>query len=235
MGQILGFLYGIQTSIHDTFADRIASFAQSHDWAALLAILPLGVVFGLAHAMTPGHSKSVLASYLVGSNESRWRGLATAGVLAVTHIASAVILAVSASALVTRTIVGAGQTPLLDMISRGLLMAIGVWLIIRALINRPHAHGEGLAVGFVAGLVPCPLTLFVMFYALSRSVPEAGLVFAFAMLIGVGVVLCGVALLAMVARDLVVRHAHLVGPVSRIVEGLAGLVLLAIALGELTG
>lgn len=74
MGRILAFLYGIQTSIHDTFADRIASFAQSHDWAALLAILPLGVVFGLAHAMTPGHSKSVLASYLVGSNESRWRG-----------------------------------------------------------------------------------------------------------------------------------------------------------------
>ena len=81
--------------------------------------------------------------------------------------------------------------------------------------------------------MPCPLTLFVMFYAMSRSVPEAGPVFAFAMLIGVGLVLSGVALLAVVARDLVVRHAHLVGPVSRVVEVLAGVVLLVIALGEL--
>ena len=33
-------------------------------------------------------------------------------------------------------------------------------------------------VGVIAGLVPCPLTLFAMFLALSRGVPEAGLTFA---------------------------------------------------------
>jgi ABC-type nickel/cobalt efflux system permease component RcnA len=235
MQQLLDFLYDVQRAIHDTFAERIAGFSATHDWAALLAILPLGAVFGLVHAMTPGHSKSVLAAYIVGSNDSRWRALATAAVLALTHIGSAVVLAVTASALVTRTIVGVGQAPMLDLISRSLLVLIGVWLIVRALIKRPHVHGEGLAVGFVAGLVPCPLTLFVMFYALSRSVPEAGLVFALAMLVGVELVLSGVALLAVLARDLVVRHAHLVGPISRVVEVLAGVMLLAIAVGELVG
>ncbi len=41
----------------------------------------------------------------------------------------------------------------------------------------PHVHGEreGVAVGFMAGLISCPLTLFVMTFAISRGVPEAGI------------------------------------------------------------
>ena len=68
------------------------------------------------------------------------------------------------------------------MLSRGLLIAIGLWLLVGALRHRPHAHGEGFAVGFVAGLAPCPLTLFAMVLALARGVPEAGLAFAAAMM-----------------------------------------------------
>ena len=39
--------------------------------------------------------------------------------------------------------------------------------------------------GVVAGLVPCPLTLFAMVAGISRGVPEAGLTFAVATLFGV--------------------------------------------------
>jgi nickel/cobalt exporter len=134
------------------------------------------------HALTPGHSKSVLGAYVLGSGLSAARALATAFVLALTHISSAIVLALVANALVTRTIVGAGQAPALELASRLLLIAIGAWLIARALRHRPHVHGEGLAVGIIAGLVPCPLTLFTMTYAVARGVPEAGLAFALAML-----------------------------------------------------
>ncbi|TIW69718.1 MAG: ABC transporter permease, partial [Mesorhizobium sp.] len=72
--------------------------------------------------------------------------------------------------------------PALETLSRGLLGLIGVWIIWRALRgrHRHHVH-EGEAVGFMAGLIPCPLTLFVMTYAISRGIPWAGLVFAVAM------------------------------------------------------
>ncbi|WP_425459635.1 hypothetical protein [Hankyongella ginsenosidimutans] len=35
----------------------------------------------------------------------------------------------------------------------------------------------------MAGLIPCPLTLFVMTFALSRGVPEAGVAFAGVMML----------------------------------------------------
>src|SRR5205807_10018407 len=184
---------------------------------------PVGIVFGAVHALTPGHGKSVLASYLVGSRLKTLSGLAVAGTLAITHVLSAVVIALLALPLVTRTLGGVGRAPLLEGLSRGLLAAIGLWLIIRAWRGRGHPHGEGLTVGVVAGLVPCPLTLFAMIISLGRGVPEAGLIFAVAMLIGIALTLSCIALLTVIARDgmvqLMTRHGTSLERLSRVLDG----------------
>ncbi|TIM37420.1 MAG: hypothetical protein E5Y56_33685, partial [Mesorhizobium sp.] len=50
---------------------------------------------------------------------------------------------------------------------------------------RHYDAEEGAAFGFMAGLIPCPLTLFVMTFAIVRGVPEAGIAFAVTMMAGV--------------------------------------------------
>jgi ABC-type nickel/cobalt efflux system permease component RcnA len=70
---MLGFIVDIQRDIRGALSDDIAAFAASGDWSSLLAVLPLGTVFGAAHALTPGHSKSVLAAYVAGSGLTRLR------------------------------------------------------------------------------------------------------------------------------------------------------------------
>ncbi|MBL8592752.1 MAG: ABC transporter permease [Devosia sp.] len=215
------------------------SFATTHDLSVLLAILPITLIFGAAHALTPGHGKSVLAVYAVGSELPRLQVLLTAVVQAVTHIGMAVVLALVANSLITRTIVGAGQAPALELISRALLVAVGGWLILRAVVGRTHVHGEGIFAGVAAGLVPCPLTLFLMFFAASRGVPEAGITLAFGMVLGVGTVLVVVALASVLARDHVLRlmnrHGVALRNVTRVVDALAGMLLLILAMSELAG
>jgi ABC-type nickel/cobalt efflux system permease component RcnA len=157
--------------------------------------------------------------------------------LSVTHVASAVLLALVGAPLVSRTIVGAGRSEILEDVSRGLIALIGVWLVIRALRGRQHLHGEGLAVGFVAGLVPCPLTLFVMFLSLSRGVPEAGLTFALAMLLGISLTLASVAAATTLARDrvahLIERHGKSVDRLARALDATAGALLVVIGVRQL--
>ena len=189
------------------------------------------------HALTPGHGKTVLASYLVGSRLAVLRAMAVAGALALTHVGSAVVLALAAAPILTRTLGGVGRAPVLEDISRGLLALMGLWFLFRALRGRMHEHREGIAVGIVAGLVPCPLTLFAMFLALSRGIPEAGLTFAAAMMLGVGLTLGAVAALTVFARERVVtfvgRHGGSVEKASRLLEGSTGLALIAIGGWEL--
>jgi nickel/cobalt transporter (NicO) family protein len=233
---MLEHLVALQRWIYGALSADLAAFAASRDWLALAAVLPAGVVFGAVHALTPGHGKSILASYLIGSRLATLRAIAVAAALALTHVGSAVVLALLAAPLITRTLGGVGRAPALEFASRGLLIGIGLWLILRAWHGRGHPHGEGLLVGVVAGLIPCPLTLFAMFFALSRGVPEAGLVFAAAMMLGVLATLSLVALATVLMRDrmlhLIERHGASLQKMSRVLDCLSGLLLIVFSLAR---
>lgn len=231
-------LVDIQRGIYTALAGDIRHFAGSGDWLALLAVLPMGAVFGAVHALTPGHSKTVLAAYLAGLPTSLARALLTSLTLSFTHVTMAVMIAVLSVPLVSITLGSVGRAPLLEDVSRGLLGVTGLWMIWRALTHRPahHAH-EGEAFGVIAGLIPCPLTLFVTTFAIARGVPQAGILFALAMMAGIAFTLSAVAVLAVVfgsqlARLLASRVA-LFAAASRSIEGLAGFVLAVIAVREI--
>lgn len=237
MSSLMQILVDLQRWIYGSLTEYLDAFSATGDWLALTTVLPLGIVFGAIHALTPGHGKTVLASYLVGSRLAVLKSVGVAGVLSVTHVASAVLLALVGAPLLSRTLVGAGRSDVLENVSRGLIALIGAWLLFRALRGKQHLHGEGLAVGFVAGLVPCPLTLFVMFLSLSRGVPQAGLTFAVAMLLGILLTLGSVAVATTLARDsvahLLERHAKSVDRIARALDATAGLLLIIIGVRAL--
>ena len=235
---MLDQIIAAQRWIYSTLSSDLSAFAGSRNWIALSAVLPLGILFGALHALTPGHGKAVLASYLVGSKLTGLRATAVAATLSLTHVGSAVILALLLAPLITRTLGGAGRAPALEALSRSLLVGIGIWLLLRAFFRRAqHSHGEGVMVGLAAGLVPCPLTLFAMFFALSRGVPEAGITFAAAMMLGISFTLSVIALGAILARDWVLRvtsrHGASLARVSRFLDATAGVSLIGVAGREL--
>lgn len=230
-------LFELQQWIYASLRDSLYVLADDRDWFSMVTILPLGAVFGALHALTPGHNKIVLATYLMGSRSSLWQGVGVAGMLASTHVGTAVVLALVGMALITRTIVGAGRAPALENISSILLLGLGVWLLLRSLKHQAHGAHEGLAMGVFAGLIPCPLTLVVMFASIQRGVPEIGVLFAAAMLIGIMLTLGGVALATVLGRQqmlhLVGRHGASIDGVTRLLEAVAGTILVGISLRAL--
>jgi nickel/cobalt transporter (NicO) family protein len=59
----------------------------------------------------------------------------------------------------------------------------------------------GRTLAFVTGMIPCPLTTFIMSYALARGMLVAGLTVTAAMTAGMIVTIGGIALAAAFARD----------------------------------
>ncbi|RWE72889.1 sulfite exporter TauE/SafE family protein [Mesorhizobium sp.] len=233
-------LFDYQREIYLAVAQHLKAFAGDGNWLTLLAILPMGVVFGAAHALTPGHSKTLLAAYIAGSQVKLARGLLASLALSFTHITLAVLIAVLALPLVSISLGSVGRAPALETLSRGLLGLIGVWIIWRALRGRHHHHvHEGEAVGFMAGLIPCPLTLFAMTYAISRGIPWAGLVFAVAMMVGVAITLGIVVLLAVLIRSGSVAALERLGSstagVATFLEIGTGMILVGAALHQIFG
>lgn len=233
----MDWLAALQRWIYDGVRSEILTFEQSGDVWLLVAMAGTGVVFGALHALTPGHGKTILASYLAGSKSGFGRALSVSTLLAATHVLTAVLIAFFAAHMMERSFVGGGRAPTLEILSRAILLAFGVWLVLRALFPRAHRpgqeHGEGLGVALAAGLVPCPLTLFVVVSALARGVPEAGLVFALAMLAGIAFTLGFVALVAVAGRKgflaFAMRRGAALARLSRGLNVLAGLLLVVFA------
>ena len=230
-------LVEIQRTIYTALAEQIKLLSTGGDWLAFLAFLPMGIFFGAVHALTPGHSKAVLATYLAGSEAKVARGLLVSLTLSFTHVTIAVLIAVFSLPLVSIALGSVGRAPLLEDISRGLLGLIGVWMLWRALRHGHRHKHEGEAVGVMAGLIPCPLTLFVMTFAIARGVPAAGILFAGTMMVGVAFTLSAVAILSILLRERLVRFVEgrplLFEAITRSIEGLAGAALIALAIHEI--
>ncbi|QND68452.1 ABC transporter permease [Mesorhizobium loti] len=231
-------LVKFQRTIYLTLGGQIKLLSAGGDWLAFMAFLPMGVLFGAAHALTPGHSKAVLATYLAGSEARILRGLLVSLTLSFTHVTIAVLIAVLLLPLVSIALGSVGRAPLLEDVSRGLLGLIGAWMIWRALSLGHHHRHEGEAVGVIAGLIPCPLTLFVMTFAISRGVPVAGILSAITMMVGVALTLSCVAVLSILFRERLVHlfasQPRLFETISRTIEGAAGLALAGVAFWQIT-
>ncbi|NSZ76983.1 ABC transporter permease [Agrobacterium tumefaciens] len=234
---MLTWIMDYQKETYLAFGEHISTFANGGGSAAFFAFLPMGLLLGAVHALMPGHSKLLMATYVFGSKGGPRSALLTALVLAATHITISVLIVLLSLPLIDYMFGGSGpgSSPLLEHLSRGVIGLIGLWMIWRGLRSTSHNHRpqEGAGFGFVAGLIPCPLTLFVMTYATARGVPAAGLLFAVLMLGGVALTLSVVALLAVSFRKvfyrLFSRNQQRLDKLSRVLEITVGLGMVAVA------
>jgi nickel/cobalt exporter len=226
------WLAGLQRDILSEVAATLRTFAETGDWTLLAAFAPWAVVFGAAHALTPGHSKTVLALWLAGTGARRGEALRTAFTLAATHIGLSVLIVLVALPVVTLARGEAGRAPLLEDISRALLGLSGLWLIWQGVRGQAHTHGRWF--GVAAGLIPCPLTLFVMTFAAAKGVTLAGIGFAVMTMLGVAAVLGLVALAASTFGRGVLALSRGAAVVTRGLLVVTGLALVAAAALALT-
>ncbi|WP_327248538.1 hypothetical protein [Streptomyces sp. NBC_01320] len=120
------------------------------DLAALLdhgVVLPLALLISAAvgafHACAPGHGKTLAAGYLVGgqgrARDAVWLG----AIVAVMHTASVAVLAVGWWLAAQQAPDVAAVTNWLQLIAALVVVAVGVGLLRRHLINRKHGHSHG--------------------------------------------------------------------------------------------
>ena len=118
---------------------------------ALLLALMMACALGGLHALTPGHGKTLVAAYLVGSRGKVRHAVALGGIVTFTHTAS--VIAIGLLALfASRYVVPGVLVPLLEVCSGLLVVALGgrlVWQRWVAFRSRraseqgaTHEHGQ---------------------------------------------------------------------------------------------
>ncbi len=115
----------------------------------VLGALLVAAVLGAMHSLAPGHGKTVIGAYLIGTNGTRPQAFALAGAVAVSHTLGVLVLGVITLAA------GAAFAPdqiypWLQIVSGVIVVGIGIWLVAnvvgerrrRAAHARSHEHGH---------------------------------------------------------------------------------------------
>jgi nickel/cobalt transporter (NicO) family protein len=106
---------------------------------AAVAVL-LAVLLGAAHALAPGHGKTVMAAYLVGLRGSLRQAVTIGATVTVTHTAGVLLLGLALTA--SRAVASERVYPWLGLASGLLLATVGAALVARALTGHRHHPGH---------------------------------------------------------------------------------------------
>jgi nickel/cobalt exporter len=212
----------------DGFAGALTS-SNDHGWLILL-LLAAAFGWGALHALSPGHGKSMVAGYLVGSRGTPRHAVILGVTVTVTHT-----FAVFALGLVTlfasQYVLPEDLYPWLGVVSGVMVVTIGLavmrsrfrrWRAMRAEAAHEHEHDHEhgyshaptdqpltmrtlLALGVTGGAVPCPSALVVLIAAISQHRIGLGMGLIFAFSLGLAATLTAVGLAVLYGGRLMER------------------------------
>ena len=147
-GGIFGWVLRTQQSLQRDLATSVKSLKGEHAMAGAFMLAALSFIYGVVHAVGPGHGKTIISSYVVANEETVRRGMIisfiAAGLQALTAIALVGILAFALNASGMQINAWSNQ---LEMVSYALIALVGAWLLttqLTAIFRRrrePHAAG----------------------------------------------------------------------------------------------
>ena len=195
----MDWLIAAQRWLYGGLAETMRSASELN---SLPYLMVMAFVFGMIHAFMPGHGKSVLVSYHLGRRTRLVEGIATGFLLASTHVGIAIAFVLTGVAVISRSLAVAGRAPAFQIFSAAFIASIGAYLLLRAVWPPPHRHArDGRILAIATGLVPCPLTTFILTYALARGKLALGLAAVGGMLAGVIITICSFTVGAIVMRQ----------------------------------
>src|SRR5580692_8200681 len=120
------------------YLPRLLHQEQLTPWMIAVAI-GIAFVLGAAHALTPGHGKTIVAAYLVGSRGTLKHAVFLGAMVTLTHTITVFLLGL-ATLFLFQYVVPQKLTQVLGAISGLSIVAIGGWMLYKRLRGAGHTH-----------------------------------------------------------------------------------------------
>lgn len=181
-----------------TISNYIHEISQENIWYILIVVVGLWYI----HALGPGHSKSLLISYILDKNKSFFDGFLYATIFTLTHLLDIIVLF-----LITKVLFNfydvSNYMLYIQRFSLFILLFFSIYLMRKSykMIKNPSVWETdiflkenkkdikgSLLIWFIAGLAPC--TFWWSIFLLLFSTGNLGLIFPMILALGLGIFLC---------------------------------------------
>jgi ABC-type nickel/cobalt efflux system permease component RcnA len=220
----LSFAIHAQNTPRSRFTELISTQGKLSFWVLTSAAL-IAAGLGALHALEPGHGKTIVAAYLVGSRGTARHAVLLGIVVTAAHTAGVYLLG-ALTLYASRYIVPEQLYPWLGAISGLSVAGLGIFIFLKHWTGETgeHSHAPGenhshwfsssnskpaeralslrelCLLGITGGIVPCPAALVVLLSAFSLHRIGFGLFLITAFSFGLAVVLVTVGLTMVYAK-----------------------------------
>jgi ABC-type nickel/cobalt efflux system permease component RcnA len=218
--------FALQRQLNGDMRAQLAVLKDGLSLSPALALMSAAFLYGVFHAIGPGHGKVVIGSWLASRRARVSWGLAACGLSALVQgVTAIVVVAVLAglAALAPKDIMA--QAAWLEVASYGLIAVMGLVMGWRSLRgghacghagcgHHHHHHHDGgdsprtlWTMAAAIGFRPCSGAILVLLFTLANGLFWVGIAATFAMAAGVGLTVSGIGLSALGLNRLLDRGA----------------------------
>ncbi len=196
-----GFLKKIviwQGKLNKKVSEKVSEYKKNRNFGVFLGIAAVLFLYGMLHALGPGHGKTVISAWVMASRK-KYRSVAMASALAAAFHALTAVLIVSISYMAINKAVSGEEGRIKDILqfaAGAVLLVVGISILVKVSAGHKGKNAENgkkygdvhpvlLALG--AGIVPCPSTTIMLIFSFSLGLVIEGLIFALAFAAGMAV------------------------------------------------
>lgn len=143
---VLGGLASLQTRLNAELRSHLRDARDGRSWEPAAAIVLFSFLYGVFHAVGPGHGKMVVGSYFLSRRARLLLGLSMSASAALVQALSAILLVGALAVLFdlgSRAVLD--QAARLETVSYAVIVILGLWMGIGVLKGRAccqHDHGS---------------------------------------------------------------------------------------------
>jgi len=219
--RIEGFIIVTQRNVNREINRRLIAVRDGHGPGVIFAGLLIAFLYGVFHALGPGHGKTVIVGYFLGRGGSIARGVAMAGWIALSHVIGAIVIVGVVHYVLSHSMATPVEETLwLRLVSYGAILAIGLVMLMLALRDRraialagghvhSHHHGhshslrglrEQRLLAVAAGFIPCSGAILILVFAFTNGILLMGMLMALLIAVGMGLTLAALGIASVLAH-----------------------------------
>jgi len=208
-GNFLNFIIQSQQKLNNLIADYFDRL-EAGESMIFFYILGVSFLYGLIHALGPGHGKMVIASYFL-AKEAKIKEAFKAGFLtSVIHTISALLITGVLYIFFKRAVTKYFQEINANMykISAVFIILIALYLLYEVIKDRNEEeklqtlqNKNLLAVSLSIGIVPCPGVMTIVLFSMILGYINLGILSAITMSIGMGLTISLAAVLSVKVKN----------------------------------
>ncbi len=257
-GALLLWIQAQQKLFHNIMGRDLRTVAETHAFGAALSLMTVGFLYGIFHAVGPGHGKVIVTGYLLAGRHNLRRGIMVSALSSLLQAITAIVLVVGLYQVLgmarqeTET-----AAAWLEVAGYGFMALVGLALLLRGVgeawhLKDDHHHHDDCnhsidpaAVAAVAdrrslalmilsiGIRPCTGAIVLLVFACMLGAVWAGILATLAMGVGTFITTATLAVLALQSKTGLLR---LFGASETLLRGIhaflgvgAGLFILVVA------